>query len=280
MALGRMRARTVLAWMRSLTPRVLRRLLFVGGLALAGWLLCGAGQAHAAAGDGPDSGAGAAAMVGSLPYADAPAKTLAHDHAPGRRLAEPADRPRDRSRGDVMHGDVTRNAVTRDGIARNVIGTAARSGDLVRRPGALDPVATLPTGRAGTGASWVPGHRVAAMPTAPAVAIRHGWPHHSAAHRDVARSTTPVAATGIDPCGRALARTAPATPAPPVGGPNGAVGETGALPSAGTASAGGLAGHTARPEATPRPSTSLRSVLGGVPPAVHAATDEPAVSPD
>jgi hypothetical protein len=285
-ALGRMRARRVLAWMRSMTPWVLRRLLLVGGLALAGWLLCGAGQAHAAhaaAGDGLDSAAGAAA-IGSLPYADVPARALAHGDT-GRRLTALAGRQRDIAhggiaRGGIARGDITRDAVTRDGIARSVIGTAVRSGDLVRRAGALDPVTALPTGRVDTGANRAPQHRVGAVPGDSAAAMHHSRPHHSAAHRDVARPAAPAAATGTGRCGRVHAHSAPATPAQPAGLPRGAAGETGALPSAGTASVGGLAGHTARPEVARRPSSSLRSVLGGVPPAVHTATDEPAVSPD
>jgi hypothetical protein len=263
--------------MRSMTPRVLRRLLLVGGLAVAGWLLFGAGQAHAAAGDGLDLGAGAAA-IGSLPYADAaPAKTLVSGHT-GRRPAALAGRPLDIAHGGITRGDIPQDAVTRDGIARSVIGTAVRSGDVVRRAGALDP-ATLPAGRAGAGVSPASGHRADAVPGASAAGLRHSRSHDSAADRAVAPPTAPAAATRTGRCGRSQARTAPATPAPPAGLPR-AAGETGALPSAGSASAGGLAGHSARPEAAPRPSSSLRSVLGGVPPGVHTATDEPAVSPD
>jgi hypothetical protein len=286
-ALGRMRARKVLARMRSMTPRVFRRLLLVGGLALAGWLLCGAGQAHAAADDGLDPGAGAAAL-GSLPYAGAPAKTLAPGHT-GRRVAATADRPRAIARESIAGESITRESVSRggvtrdvsrDGIARSVIGTAVRSGDLVSRTGALDPVATLPTGRVGTGAGWAPRHRTDAVPGDSAAATRHGRPTTGPAHRGVVRPAASAAATGTGRFGHAHARTAPATPAPPAGLPRGAAGETGALPSAGFASAGGLAGHTARPEVAPRRSSSLRSVLGAVPPVVHTATDEPAVSPD
>ena len=270
MALGRRRARRVLVRMRSMTPRVLRRLLLVGGLALAGWLLSGAGQAHASAGDGRDPGA--AAAIGSLPYTGAPAKALAHGHT--GRLTAISGRPR----------GITRDGITRDGIARGVIGTAVRSGGFIRRASGLDPVAaTLPTGRVGTGAGWTPRHRIGAVPGGPAAAIRHGLPHKSTAGRGVASPTASVAATGTGTGrgGRGHVRTAPAIPAPPTGFPRGAAGETGALPSsAGSASADGLAGHAARPEVAPRPSSLLTSVLGAVPPAVHTATDEPAVSPD
>lgn len=261
MALGRRRARRVLDRVRSMTPRALRRLLLVGGLALAGWLLSGAGQAHAAAGDGLDPGA----VIGSLPHAGVPVKTLAPGHA--GRLASIAARPR---------------AITGHGIAQSVIGTAVRSGDLVRRTGALDPVAVLRTGRVGTGASRAPRHHVGGTrPGDPAASGRHDQPRNSAVRHRVASPATPVSAPGTGRCGCAPDRTAPAAPAPLPGFPRGAAGAAGALPSAvGSASAQGLAGHAGGPEVAPQPSRSLRSVLGAVPPAAHTATDEPAVSPD
>lgn len=257
--------------MRSMTPRVLRHLLLVGGLALAGWLLCGAGQAHAAAGHGNghglDQGAGTAA-IGSLPHAGAPAKTLAGGRT--GRLAAVVGRPR-----NLVGGDVARS-----GVARRVIHAAARPGAFVHRAGGLDPVVTLPTGRVGIGASWVPRHHTGAVADHSAAAVRHDRPHNQAVRPGVVRPAASVAVNHGGRSGHAHARTVPATHAPPAGFPRGAAGETGALPSPGSASAGGLAGHAAWPATAPQPSIALRSVLGAVPPAVHTATDEPAVSPD
>ncbi|HEX6471369.1 MAG TPA: hypothetical protein VF069_19870, partial [Streptosporangiaceae bacterium] len=87
-------------------------------------------------------------------------------------------------------------------------------------------------------------------------------------------------ASDIGRYGRAHARTAPAEPAPLSGLSHRADAGSGALPSAGSTPTGGAAGHSARSEAAPRPSAALTSVLGAVPPAVHTATDEPAVTPD
>ncbi|HEU5155822.1 MAG TPA: hypothetical protein VFU43_02420 [Streptosporangiaceae bacterium] len=242
-----------------MTPWVLRRLLLVGALAFAAWLLGGTGQAHAAPGEGPGPGPGAAA-IGSLRHSDAPAKTLAGGGAV--RLVTAAVRP--------SHG-----------IVRRVVPSAVSAGELVRRARALERVATSPTGHRGADVASAPRHRGVEV-SGDRMGPRHRHVHAHGARRGAAPPATVVAATDTGRGGHANARTAPATPAPPVAFPCGATGERGALPSPGSASAGGpaTAGHTARPAAAPRRSVALISVLGAVPPAVRTATDEPAVSPD
>ena len=253
MAHGRMRARRVLARLRSMTARVLlRRLLVIGGIALAGWLLGSAGQAHADAGLGSGGGTAAISSLPSDELSVASVKTLARGGA-GREAAA-VMRPR--------------------GLVRGVVASAARHGVIGR-------VVTVSFGRARSGAAHArtSGHRVV-VASGVRSAARHAAAHGRAARSGAAPSAAPAAALGPGRWAHAHPRTAPAIPTPPVELPHRAGGESGALSSAGSAPAGGLAGQPARPVSAPRPSGALNAMVGAVPPAVHTATDEPAISPD
>jgi hypothetical protein len=258
---GRMRARSVLVRLRSMMPRGLRRGFIVGGLVLAGWLLLGnTGHAHAETGPGPGAGTD---VIGSLsPAAMSASAALPAHVGPGRRLA----------------------AMVRSNAGlRGVVDSAERHTALIARGNTIEKVeriVALQAERKDVPTVAVARHRVAASPGKPA-AIGHGAAHDRARHRGAEPSAAP-ARTAMDTgrCGHAHARTAPTAPAPPAGFPRQSGGQTGALPSAGSAQADGVAGYPARPAATPRRSLALASALGAVPPAVHAATDEPAISPD
>jgi hypothetical protein len=227
-------------------------------------------------------------------------------HRVGRadRRADRGDRPSLLADGAVTaltgratgHPPVAAAGVRPRGIVRGVVGSAGGRGVFGRPVGIRSAVAgVLPALRAVTGpvaAPASPAHRAAA-PASPRAAGgraagRHGLAGCHGAFRAAAvrgefapyAGSATVKASDSGRYGRAHARTAPAEPAPLPGLSHRADAESGALPSAGSTPTGGVAGHSARPEAAPRPSAALTSVLGAVPPAVRTATHEPAVTPD
>jgi hypothetical protein len=265
-ASGQARARTVLVRLRSMMSRALcrpmaRRLLVIGGIALGGWLLGSAGQAHAET--GPASVADPTRVVAAVP--DEMAPELPRPDGMRRPGGTVTDRPVDRATRAVKahHG----------GFGGFVRGVAApvRAPGLAGLPGTVEQVVAdaVPAvgGGAGSDAHWSAQHHDGAVAGAAewAAAVPTGDPSAAAAAvRD----------------GSAQFRAGSADPASQPGFPRGTVGQTVAPPSAGSVLSGGAAGYPARLGAMARPPAVLASVLDAVPPAVHTATDEPALSPD
>jgi hypothetical protein len=254
---GRARARTVLVRLRSMTCRILcrpavRRLLVIGGIAMAGWLAGGAvdsGEAHAGTAPGPAAEITSAVVEST------------HDTTTATA--------RDGGRATHRMGQALK---TRDAALRGVVVPRKGSG-ILGLPGKVKGfVAGTPsaTDRIGTGVPWAPRHH------ANVVAVRD--------ERSGADTPARLVASGAleDVQGahaRSGAHAVDAAPQP--GLPHPGPGEIAVLPSAGTASTGGVAGSPAqRLRAVSRPAAVVISVVAVVPPAFHTATDEPALSPD
>lgn len=247
---GQARARTVLVRLRSMMSRVLchpavRRLLVVGGIAVAGWLAGAAvsgGQAHAGTAPGPATGITRTVL------------DTGHDKTAEQKANRGAPAATDRA--NVLRG-----------IVGGVV-TPERGNGFLGMPGKIGGFVTgiLPaTDRIGTHAPWAPRHHTNAD------AAGDGW---AGAHAPVrlAASGAPKGVRGPHVQGGV----GTVNPAPWPGLPHPASGEIAVLPSAGSASAGRAVGIPARRlEAVSRPAPVLP-----IPPAVHTATDEPALSPD
>jgi hypothetical protein len=254
---GRARARTVLVRLRSMTWRVLcrpavRRLLVIGGIAMAGWLAggaVGAGEAHAGIAPGPAAGITSAVVETTH---DTTTATARDDGRATHRMGQAL-----RTRGAALRGVVAPRR------GSGILGLQGKVKGFVT--GTLSA-----TDRIGTDVPWAPRHH------ANVVAVRD--------ERSGADTPARLVASGAlkDLRGAHARWGADAVDAAPQPGlPHPVPGEIAVLPPAGTASTGGVAGSPARrPRAVSRPAAVVMPVVGGVPPAVHSATDEPALSPD
>ncbi|HEY7487807.1 MAG TPA: hypothetical protein VH912_25370 [Streptosporangiaceae bacterium] len=271
MAHGQERARTVLASLRSMMSRVLcrpavRRLLIVAGIVLAGWLVGSAGQAHADTAPGPQTGL-THAVLDTTPVEAVPVRAVLDRVTPDRALPDGVQPSAVKSHERPYETEAASVSKPR-GIVRGVL-TSVRRYATHCLPGRV-VIGILPTTGGGSGmdVSQAPRHRADAV-AGPGERTTSG--DAMFAGRSAAKD-----ARG----GHTQFRTGAADPASPFGSPFRTAFETGALPTAGSAPTGGAVGHPARLGAVARPSTLLASLVGAIPPAVHTATDEPALSPD
>jgi hypothetical protein len=294
-----MRIRTVTVRLRHVVPAwargpVVRRLLVVAGIAVAGWLLGGAGPAHA---DTSAAGATVGAprtVLGTVP--DVTAAVTASPDAerravgvPGRRL----DTGPDSVLTPALELRATAAPATEETSVPGASSLRKVSGGLVEPlreaervlpvhpstvldlpgvawPADTDLVSIGPwPGSAGAGLSWTPRQR-------------HGA-DAGIGDRTGVRAPGPLALSGASKGGRATLGAAWSHPAPipgaefppPVSPPANVL-----RPAAGPTLTGGGLAHPAGPGAVLRPSRLPVPPLCVVGPAVHSATDEPSCSPD
>jgi hypothetical protein len=232
-----------------------RRLLVIGGIALGGWLLGSADQVHAETEPAPVAGLtrAVASAVPELPRPDG----IRPDGTVTDRPAERATRAVKAHHGEF--GDFVHD-----------VAAPVRSPGFGGLPGTVERVVTGPIPVLGGGAG-PDAHSSSQYPDGAVVG-------------DSGRAAPPPGGIPLKTAevrdGSAHFRAGSADPASQPGYPRGAACHPVAPQSAGSVLNGGTAGHPARLGAVARPSTVLASVLGAIPPAVHTATDEPALSPD
>lgn len=257
MAHGQRQIRTVAVLLRCVVCACarssgVRRLLVIGGIAVAGWLLGSAGQAHADTPPGPAAGT-PGAVLGS-----------AADLTGGRNSAPGASSvPR------KVTGDLTRS------LCAGRCSLPVRPATVLDPPNGIERIVTdlAPTqiwsDRTDPGVSWTP--------------RRHHGVDAGAADRTGAQSPRPLAVSGASKGDRVAAVAATSHPAPTPWRdlPHPSSPQAGAfLPAAGSTLMGGGVAHLPRTGFMTRVPFIRIPVPGAVPPAIHSAADEPSFSPD
>ena len=273
---------------------VVRRLLAIGGLAAAGWLLGSTGQAHAET------------VIPQHAVAGVPARSSAE---PARRAARPTSTPpiisaTPASPAHLIGGDSAGGAAsveTRPGALCNGAGVPGRPLQAVR----LERVTGAQVVRRGRGARPDVGglcaltvrHRKLPVGPSPILSAKAGgtaskgrtagvsWARRHQAGRAADRSAALVGRSGASKMkvrgGQAVSRTFCSSQAPGLPRPGGSA--AGSLPaSSGSAPSGAAAaGRLIRAGLVHRPAPLVFTpVPGAVPPAVRTAADEPSFSPD
>lgn len=277
------------AWMRTVAVplrrvmfcRTVRRLLVLGGLLVAGWLLGGAGQAHAAG--TPDPGAAAPrSVLGDAAERVDRLDDVATSALGGREGRRPPTRiaVRDLPRSEATPAPGASSPGRLRGAVRAALGDtlrAATRGSPVRPEindlrGTIQRALTGVTSAvssvdgAGSGLSWAPRHRGAAP-------VGH---HGSAEAHSIGAAAGSGASKSIAG-GRARPSCAHPAPSPVPDLPRPLA------PQAGTMSPGGPAGglgHVQRFWSAIRPALAGPPAMGVIPPVVRTAADEPTFSPD
>ncbi|MGH3388322.1 MAG: hypothetical protein ACRDOO_05530 [Actinomadura sp.] len=263
MARGHRQIRTVAVRLRCVafagvrSPGV-RRLLVIAGIAVAGWLLGGAGQAHAEALPGPAADASGAVLGTAAELTGGTGATSGGASVPGVSSV-----PR------KVTGDLTRSLC------------AVRCAYPVRPSTVLDPPSDIEriatelapaldwSERTDPGVSWTP--------------RRHHGVDADAADRSGAKSPRPRAASGASKADRMVETAAVAHPAPTPGRdlPRPHAPQAGAfLPVAGSTLFGGGLADLPRTGFVTRVPLIRVPMPAAVPPAIHSAADEPSFSPD
>ncbi|MCW2912899.1 MAG: hypothetical protein JWN52_967 [Actinomycetia bacterium] len=327
MAAGQPQERTASVRLRSMLSRrhssTVRRLLVVGGIAVAGWLLGSAGQAHADTAvpepvaavlphtpfspvvDGtglagnvlhgaPDRAPVHAQSVHSSTKTTSSAAPSSPAHSRGRTAGGTVSGALSATRvsaASVPHGAISDLAHTLVDPVLNLFGQGGIHGAattvsdaLFVRPPAI--FQELP-GKIKRAMAGLASAGSAASRTSPGVSWAL-WHREGAAAGSGDRRTADAVAAGTASgapestgSGRIVTRAAFSHPAPGPEFPRPMSPQSGGVSIlSGTALTGAGLGHAIRPGAHARPTFVLPPVLGAVPPAVHAATDEPSLSPD
>jgi hypothetical protein len=242
-----------------------RRLLVIGGMTVAGWLLGSAG------------GVGSAqAHADTLPV-PTPASAPALAPAPGVPVHVLGAAEDLTGGGDPVPGAVSAPRKVTGDLARTVC--EVRCTLPVRPSTVLDPprdIARIVTDLAPTrtrsdrtdaGVSWTP--------------RRHHGVGADAGDRAGAEARRAPVVTGASKGGRSVVAAALSHPAPMPGVPMPPSPQAGALlPAAGSSLIGGALAHLSRTGSITRTPLVRVPLPGAVPPAAHSATDEPSFSPD
>ena len=257
MAHGQKRIRTVTVRLRCAVlgcahSSGVRRLLVIGGIVLAGWLLGSAAQAHADTLPGPAAGKPGAALSAAADL------TTGSATVPGVSAV-----PR------AVTGDLTRSVCeVRCTLPVRPATALGPAGGIDRIVTDLAPIRAW-SDRTDTGVSWTPRR------------------HHDVGADAGGRTRTlvpgPSAASGAFKGGRGSAAAAASHPAPAPWRdfPAPSAPQAGAfLPAAGSTLMGGWLAHLTRTGSTTRVPRIRVPLPGAVLPPMHSATDEPSSSPD